>query len=85
MCSRRFVQALGIHRSTKTKGDTRAEKLVVSKSRNPLVVDLGFDESSRVELVLAGNLQTHTASVSALSIPGGFCTSLNLGIHFVVV
>lgn len=81
----RLVQTLGIDRSTEAKGDTRTEELIVSKRRNPLVVDLSLDERCRVELVLRGDLQTNTASISTLCVPCSLGTSLNLHIDFVVV
>lgn len=81
----RLVQTLGVKASAEAESDARTEKLIVGEGSNPLVVDFGLDECGRVELVLGGNLQTNTASVSALGIPCGFRASLHLWVDFVVV
>lgn len=81
----RLIQTLGINGCTKTKGYTRAEKLVVSKSSDSLVINLGLDKGGRVQLVLGGNLQTNTTSVPALCVPSCLGTSLDLSVNLVVV
>jgi hypothetical protein len=82
---RGLVQSLGVNGGTETEGDTGAEELAVRQSSDTLVVDLGLDEGVGVELVLAGNLESDTTSVSALGVPGSLSTSLDLGVHAVVV
>lgn len=83
MCGLR--ESLGIDGSTESEGDALTENLGVSQSGDTLVVDLGLDERLAVKLVLAGNLESDTTGVSALGVPGGLGTGLNLRVHAVVV
>lgn len=48
----RLVQTPGVKAGAKTEGNARAEELIVGKRSNPLVVDFGLHECSRVKLVL---------------------------------
>lgn len=81
----RLVQMPGVKTGAKTEGNTRTEELIVGKRSNPLVVNFGLHERSRVELVLGCNFQTDTASIPSLGIPCGFRTSLDLRVDLVVV
>jgi len=81
----RLSQSLGVDGSAETKSDTGTEELAVSQSSDTLVVDLGFDKSVGVKLVLASDFQTDAAGVSALRIPSSLSTGLNLSVHAVVV
>jgi len=79
-----FVQSLGIDSKTEGSLNTRTKGLSITEREDTIVVDLGLEERSSIEVSFSTNLKADTLC-GGLGVVDSLGTSLDVGGHAVVV